>query len=123
MAIEVFWGKPADGMSRRVRSYPKDRERDCHPEGQDTIGGLVSEASKARFPYGEFALSVPKLCPECFDSGVCLNKLSCRLACWFCGGQMGLFPVDASAKRACRYLGPGRASESPGTSSGARRGS
>ena len=36
-------------------------------------------------------LSVPKFCPECQDSGVCQNRFKCLLACWFCGGQMGLF--------------------------------
>ncbi len=38
-------------------------------------------------------LVYPKLCPECLDSGKCQNRFDCALACWGCGGQMGLFSV------------------------------
>lgn len=54
-------------------------------------GALLAPAEDTAPP-----LTLPKLCPECQDSGHCQNRFACKLVCWLCGGQTGFgFKVPA----------------------------
>jgi len=60
---------------------------------QSEVWGQVVEVDGIRI---EVTLRLPTLCPVCFDSGYCPNKLDCLLVCWCCERrQLPLFPAGA----------------------------
>jgi hypothetical protein len=63
-----------------------------------TSGAVVATIRVLGQDTPALELQVPKLCPECLDSGFCQNRLACSLVCWWCGGQLGFgFGVQGPA--------------------------